>query len=389
MDKELETQFKEILPSLIDLKESSEETGKSIKELSDELIAIKGNFEKLEKEQTIAGKRLADVKPSGLDLEGKKDFAKFFIGMVKGNRNDVKAIYEKYSSKALDEGTGANGGYLVPEAFSNVIEKQIIQQSVILNQAQRVPMTVGYKLPILSELTTVSANWTNEAVALTESNPTFSKQQIDAEKLAGYSLMSNELLDDDAVGIVDYLVGRFADSMAQKIDFQGFQGSGSPFTGILNATGVNAVTMSAGNTGFSNVTFDNLTDAESVITYGNVANAKYFLHNTILNVLKKVKDTTGNYIYSPPAVGSPATIWGYPVQVVNQMPKLSDTAISTPFIAFGDLKNLVYATVKEMDVVLDKSIKVLNDQSVLVVRKRIALAVSIPANFSKIVTATV
>lgn len=384
------SELKEVLPSLIankDVIEQAKEQGKTIEDLQNEIKSIKGNFEELEKKQTIAGKRLIDVKSSGLDMEGKLDFAKYFISVVKGRKDEVKSIIKKYNEKALNEGTGADGGYLVPEQFSDTIMKQVIQASIFLKDGQRVPLTEGYKLPLLSELTSVDASWTSEAAALTESNPTFAKSQTAAEKLSGYSLMSNEVLEDDAVGIVDYLVGRFGDSMGAKIDYQAFRGSGSPFTGIFNASGVNSVVMGSGKVDFDDVTFDNLIDAEGEIEDGNTGKAKYYLHKTILNVVKKIKDSNGNYIWFPPANGNPGTIWGYPYQTVAQMPKLSDSAVSTPFIAFGDLKNVVYGVRKEMTVKLDSSVKLLNDQSVLVVRKRIALAVALASNLAKIVTA--
>jgi HK97 family phage major capsid protein len=64
------------------------------------------------------------------------------------------------------------------------------------------------------------------------------------------------------------------------------------------------------------------------------ANASWVMNCKVEAAIRKVKDTTGNYIWQPGlAAGQPATLFGFPVAVAEDMP---DIAANSYSIAFGD-----------------------------------------------------
>jgi len=399
-------QLKELLPYIINFKSILGDAVKNesaVRDLKSQLKNLEGNITNLSSKVIKLGNKNITIRPTGWSNEKKEDFATMFKNIAKRGNPDyidnakynaeILKIQDKYKDDkaALNTGTDSQGGYLIPSAFTDEVQRVAEDNSLILQKGRKVPMTIGNELPILSLLTGTTIAWVAEAGAVPQVEPTFAENRIKAQKLASYSLMSNEFLEDEVVGITDLLVTLFGEDMGAEIDNQAFQGTGAgvasqePFTGILNTVGVNAETMTG--TGFSSITFDNLTNAIALLKRSSLNGAQFVMHRTIENVLKKLKDSNGQYIWSPAAVGSPATMWGYPYDVNDQMPALTDTAAATGFIIFGNLKNFQYGVKAEMSVRVATELKMLNDQTILMVRKRMAMGTALPAAFSIIKTA--
>jgi len=407
----LSDQLKEILPQIANFKSilgDAVNDHSKVKEVTDQLKNIEGNITQLSEKVIKIGNKEIEVKSTGWSNEKKMNFAKFCVNVArfgaKGGWGDksnylksVKEVQDKYSEvdaegKALNTGTDADGGFLIPTAFTAEIQRVMADASMILQRARRVPITSGNEIPVLSLLTGNSAAWVAEAGPVGQSDPTFSEDRTKLQKLQAYSLMSNELLEDEEVGLADFLVTLFGEDMGEKIDLQGFQGTGAgvatqqPFTGILNASGVNSVSMTG--SGFSSVTFDDLEKMTTELQRSVINGAGFIMHRTILSVLRRLKDGDDNYIYAPPGGDQPATIWGWPFELNDQMPALTDTAASTAFLIFGNMQNYQWGDKGGMTVRVTDIPNILTDQTILVVRRRIALAMGLPGAFSVLSTGT-
>jgi len=392
-------QLKEILPALINMKEFREGTNKSIEELREELKNLQGNILSMGKNIVQIGNRKIHVRKSGLSDEAKVDFMKFFSNVyrakINGGTGPVSKIEEvqrkykidpKLNTKAdLNEGTDAQGGYLVPEEFRDEIWRVADQASIILRNATVFEQQKGKTLPILTLASGVTTSWKNEAAASGQTDPTFGESTQDFKKMLNHTKISSELLEDEEVGLVDLIITLFGEAQGSEIDSQGIDGSGSPFTGILRTTGVNAVTMAA--TTFASVDFDDFSDAIALLPAISLVGAKWVLHRTILNVVRKLKDSQNNYLWTAPANGNPGTIWGYPYEVAEQSPALTDTAANKAFIYFGNMNKYLVATKGAMTVFISEVPLWENDQTVMQFRRRMAMLTALPAAFTVIKTA--
>jgi HK97 family phage major capsid protein len=70
--------------------------------------------------------------------------------------------------------------------------------------------------------------------------------------------------------------------------------------------------------------------------------AKWIVHCTVFDILRKIKDSNGNYIYQQPTASSPGMLWGYPVVSSDGMVSTSSDAASTKFIVFGNPKYFLW-----------------------------------------------
>jgi HK97 family phage major capsid protein len=398
--EQLLKEVKEILPKLANASEKLPiigENADNLKQLAEQLKTMEGNFQKLQNDVIQLGKKQIQIKGSGWSLEKKVDFAKWLVASYKKNDSLRNEIFEKYSpsyassGKVLSTLVDADGGYLVPEDFRPEIWRIAEEASILLSGATVSPITKGNNIPVLSVASGVTVYWITENTQITESNPTFGKDEENAEKLAVRCRLTNELLEDSDpdVGLTDLIITLIGESMAQEIDFQGFAGTGSPFTGILNKAGVNSVVMATGDTSFSDVDFDDLADMPAGLKKSAKINARYWLHRTILNIIRKIKDSQGNYIWSPPANAQPGTIWGWPYVEVEQMPDTGDDGVSTPFIAFGNAKNILVGRKSEMSVLIDSTTEADYDRTRIIVKQRLGIIPALPGAFSVLKTAAV
>lgn len=294
------------------------------------------------------------------------------------------------NQKAMTEGVPADGGYTVPNEFVPELVRLVNDYGFIRKYATIIPMK-GNSLTMPSLTTGVTSVWVDEASAIGETKPTFSQISLTNKKLASLVPISNELLDDSSLTMANLVVNLIAESMANEEDRVGFTGSttgGDPYNGILNTSGINSVVMSSGKTAFTDINPDFLLDMTDAVPRVARRGASFFMNREVFNVVRKLKDTTGNYIVQSPAngLGLP-TIWGYPVVDLDVMPSLSDSGASKPFAIFGNPKYMYLGD--RQSIVFARSVHYAFNVDVTYIRatERIGFAVGLPQAFARLVTA--
>ena len=402
----LSSQLKDIMPTLLGAKDilgKAAADHDQVKALADQIKNLDGTISKLGSSVVELGKKRVVVQNSGLDLDSKIAFAKFLVNCHKGRKGHtseigqvMKGIYADYpvtrfddgkQKAALQEGTTTEGGYLVPDLFLNTIWRVADAASVILKDAQNVPLTRGYKLPIISLNGNVAVTWVNEEGGVQESEPTFAYSQVAAKKISAFTALSNELIEDEEVGLIDLLTTLFGEAIGNEIDVQGFKGTGSPFYGACRVSGVNSLVISGHH--FSGIAFTDLNDAVSKVKASVLPGARFYMHRTIFALIKNLKTATTNApIFMEPSGAEPGTIAGYPYTIAEQMYTTSDEASGQPFILFGNLKNYLVGTKGNLVMKMSDVPHINTDQTVIYFRRRLALAAALPSAFCVIKTDT-
>jgi len=333
--------------------------------------------------------------------------------MTKGEKASkfIKAVFHKdmnvlASMKAMNEGTGSAGGFLVPEEYAAEIARIAEDFGLVRKFARKINMgTDTLNLPTLT--TNVTVSFPGEAVAGTASDLVLGNTALSAKTAVGLTVLSNELLADANVSLTNILAELFGEALAGTEDEQGLAGTGSPFTGILGNANVNVVTMAAGKDTFSELDADDLRDLISAIKPLALSGAGFILHRSVWGVIQKLKQNS-QYVVSlaVPAVGDNAkagmggpagspvgTIWGYPVYLSEKMPAISATAISTKYIIFGNLSHLWFGDRQQMTLDISNAATIgaantfATNQSAVRVTERIAIAVGLPTAFAVLRTA--
>lgn len=206
----------------------------------------------------------------------------------------------------------------------------MLETSTILNTAGGENLNI----PSLSAYSVGTA--TTEAAAIGESDPTFnSVKTLGAFKFGFLTQISREMAEDAGVDILGFLAQQTGNAMGFAIN-----GALTTGTGTTQPTGI-VTASAAGVTGSTAVsgafTADNLIDlVYSVDTAGRTLPGVGFQMNAkSIGAVRKLKDTAGNYVFSPALSGDkPDLVLGYEVY---ENPAMADPAVSAKSVIFGHL----------------------------------------------------
>lgn len=235
---------------------------------------------------------------------------------------------------ALQEGTDSEGGYLVPDEFERTLVEALEEENVFRTLAHVIKTSSGdRKIPVVASKGT--ASWVDEEGAYTESDDAFSQVSIGAYKLGTMIKVSEELLADSVFDLEAYISKEFARRIGAREEESFFNGDGKgkPL-GILAAkdgaeVGVTAASATA-------ITADEVIDLFYSLKAPYRKNAVWVLNDATVKQIRKLKDSTGQYLWQPSLVaGTPDTILGRPVKTSAFMPTAASGAKT---IAFGDFK---------------------------------------------------
>ncbi len=233
----------------------------------------------------------------------------------------------------LSVGVDADGGYLVPEEFEKQIVDGLKEANVVRTLAKTITTQAERKIPVAVGHSV--AQWTEENAAYTESNPTFGQKQIDAYKLTDLIRVSTELLQDSAFALEPYIREEFvrAFGVAEEEAFCVGNGTKQP-TGIFTANGGEVGVTAAGATA---ITVDELISLIYSLKSPYRRNAKFFMHDSTVALIRKLKDNNGAYLWQPSVqAGEPDRLLGYPLYTSPYVPQVKAGALA---VAFGDFKN--------------------------------------------------
>lgn len=230
---------------------------------------------------------------------------------------------------------GADGGYLVPEGFRNVLIETMKEYGGLLNIANVISTSTGNNLPWPTSDETASVG------SLLAENTQMSEQDVSfgQKSLGAYTYSSNmtkvslQLLQDSAFSLDSWLPRKLGERIGRAVAAHLTTGTGS-----AQPQGVTAA--AAGTTGAVSATavftYDNLVDLEHSIDPAYRSGARFLFHDQTLAALRKLKDADGRPLWTPvPTVGASASINGRPYTIDNTMPVPAPGAKS---IVFGDFK---------------------------------------------------
>lgn len=281
-------------------------------------------------------------------------------------RKEANDWLKKFFKREIKEGSGITagidymatdpdsaGGYLVPELLAAEIAHCVAEAGMARMKMRYLPFNgPGNTRRIPKELNSITVSWIDEGAKKPISNLTLDEVLQELKKLAVISIMTEELVEDSAIDLVSFVGKRIAEKIAEEEDRVFFAGdtlAGDPFNGILNASGVVDVFQGAGDV-VADITADDLLKMVYAIPRSGRRGAEFFVHSDVLYYIQKLRvdllapgDNLGGYLLQQPINGEPARLWGYPVNVVDQLPDGDTATDATPFAIFANLeKTCVY-----------------------------------------------
>jgi HK97 family phage major capsid protein len=255
--------------------------------------------------------------------------AKAFDGFMRRGPDSLQDV----ERKALVIADDTSGGYLAPPEFDTAIIKNLVLFSPIRTAARVASMNSG-EIRIPKRTGQPTARWVAERETRTGTQAAYGQATITAREMACYVDVSQELLEDAAVSIETEVGMDLAEEFGrlEGVAFVNGDGVGKP-SGFMASSDV--ATVNSGNANL--VTPDGLISILYSLAAWYRNRAVWMMNGTTLGVIRKLKDTTNQYLWQPGlAAGQPETILGRPVVEAPDMPDIG--AGATP-IAVGDFNS--------------------------------------------------
>ena len=253
----------------------------------------------------------------------------------------------RLEEKALSAGSAPDGGYLVPPDLETEVARRLVLISPIRALAS-VRNVSGMVYNKAFSTTGPATGWVGEADSRPETtSPPLAQLSFPTAEIYAMPSATQALLDDAAVNIDDWIAAEIEQVFAEKEGAAFVAGDGvKKPTGFLTPTKVANASWSwskigylatgvAGGFAAANPS-DILIDLVYALKAGYRQNATWVMNRKVQSAIRKLKDTTGNYLWQPPATpGGAATLMNFPIAEAEDMPDLATDSFS---IAFGDFR---------------------------------------------------
>lgn len=228
-------------------------------------------------------------------------------------------------AKALNEGSGDQGGFLVPEEFRAQLLSLSLESAIVRPRAFVIPMGAErIKIPTIRDTSHatnvhggVQAYWVPESGTYTESEPTFSQLALTAKKLTGLTSLTNELVADAAISAEAIINRVFGDAITffEEEAYLNGDGVAEPL-GIINADALISVAKESGQAA-DTVVVENIDKMWSRLLPSSQANAVWIANPDVypqLAGMSRNVGTGGSAVWMSNMVGGPpAAINGRPL----------------------------------------------------------------------------
>jgi HK97 family phage major capsid protein len=226
-----------------------------------------------------------------------------------------------------NEGSGSDGGFLIPPEFGNEIFQLSLGDNAFLEMTDQVTVT-GNAMSFPRDESTpwgtngVRAYWQGEAGSGQATKPSFGYEALRLKKLMALVPVSDEMLDDSNA-LASYLPKKIGASIQWKTNEAILFGAGGGLPqGAMNSGAVITVAKDSGQAA-NTLTATNLANMIARLPEGSFPNAVWIINNDVLPALFTLQ--LGNYpIYLPAGAGVGAikgspygTLLGRPV-IVSQ-----------------------------------------------------------------------
>lgn len=313
----------------------------------DDLGEVFAKFEAAQKRLALAGGSGGNVR---LKEEKEQAHEKAFeVYLRRGDKRELEQLDGEYPvmGKTASVGSDADGGFFVTPDLSGRMVQEIFETSPIRGDASVVTISTDALEGVLDNDDSVTCGWVGEQQARpATATPKTAKWRIPVFEMYAMPETTQQLLDDAAVDVEGWLLGKVTDKMIRTENTAFFTGDGvTKPRGVLTyptaATGDSArawgtlehvATGTSGGYGAAPNGSDKLIDLVHKMKAAYRNGAKFYMNRATLGTTRQLKTSDGTYIWLPSmTAGQNSQLLGFPVVEFEDMPALGANSLSVMF----------------------------------------------------------
>lgn len=239
-----------------------------------------------------------------------------FIALIKG-----QPVEERAGEIQLMQG---NNGSIVPTHIANKIIKRVKDMVPYMTICEVINTNGKLSVPVYSEDETnaVKADYIDEGAELVDNVGKFKTIDLNGYVIGALALVSKKLVANTDINVLDFIIERVAEAMAEKLEEEYTSGT-TKIKGIISTT---QVVKTASSTA---ITYDELVSLKHSIKQRYRDKAVWIMHPSTYTAICKLKDNNGQPYFKEDEY----KILGRPVKESDSMPTI---AAGKKAIVFGD-----------------------------------------------------
>lgn len=296
---------------------------KEIEDINSQIAEQEDLMKQGEKIEITEEKRNMEEKVIEKELRGLEQFLK------KQDGEEVRALQKTDAGNAV-----------IPENVEGTIVLKMEETSAAFAKARKFPSVNG-TLKIAKETATSAAGFVGEGENVSEIAMNLGEVKLTQKRVGAAISLSNQLIHDSAVDIVDYSVNLLARRAAKAVEKSMFNGTGTEdFNGMLKDSEVSKVDVSGA------VTIDSLMDLYNSIHPEFLSGAEFYMARKFFNQVAKLKDGNGHFYLQNGVVNGKLTytLFGSPVVVTDALE--FEANAGTP-VVFGSIEDAYGVMIKK------------------------------------------
>ncbi|MCM3411884.1 phage major capsid protein [Metabacillus litoralis] len=215
----------------------------------------------------------------------------------------------------------APGQLTIPTHLSNLIVEKLYERAPIFSRTRNFTPVNGF-LEILKEGSHGTAGFVGEMEPLAANDFSLSKVKLDQKRVGTAIELSQHMINDSGIDIINYAVNMMTKRLGQTIDANVLNGvkENGQFEGILTTaiTSIDKVTAASG----TKIETDELLDLYNSMNPEYIGDAVWVVSRATFNMISKLKDGNGQYflVKEFATTGPVYSILGRPVLIQEAMP---------------------------------------------------------------------
>ena len=264
------------------------------------------------------------------------------MGMDSLEKKETERAYATYKNafwenmrtgvlqNALKESVSSSGGYLVPDSFEERIIAKLEEDNILRKVSHVIKTTRDLKIPIV--LKKGGTTWVKEGELYFEDDEEFGEALISAYKLAQLTLASDELLEDSAFDLEQYILDAAVENISSAEEEAFIKGDGikKPL-GIIHQASVGAVTADS-----KTVDVDDMINLKYSLSEPYRHNAVWLVSSDVYIELSKIRHYKGHRFMDLSEDGETEMLLGQPVYVCKSLDNIAPGSKSA---IFGDFSH--------------------------------------------------
>lgn len=310
-----------------------------ISEIKAEVAALDSTIESVKEVRSLAKvedegkgeKQHMELNDKEFEIRGMEQFLRGQYG------EERRALTDANTTKGVgtEGGTAGQQGVTIPENVYGEIIELLGENAPVFEMARKFPSVTG-NLKIAREDGQDDEGFIGETLDATKLKPVLKAVTLKQKRVAAALQLTNQLVNDSAVDIVEYSTRRLSRSAAKAIErgiligHKSGEDADDTFRPIIGDTNVLSHTVAAVN----ELTVEEILDIYGTLNPAYLDGAAWIVSRAVFNKMLKLKDGDGSYLVFRTIVeGRPGyTLLGCPVYVSDV---LKDHATSQ--VVFGNI----------------------------------------------------